>query len=406
MTGGWDKTIRYWDAISGYAVYTLQGYQNNIKSIALGRSDSLSSDPRRKSMPAHTLDTDGWILANGNSDHVVHLWDAQLGKHLQSLRGHTGPICAIDFHPNGETLVSGSADQTVRLWKIKNQEAQLAQILHGHTDEVVAITFSPNGHFFASADGNQSIRLWETATGRCQRILQGCTSGINILAFSNTPDGSSPVLLSGDDDSNLYGWDIARLQTQPFKHVEYTQPHFALTSVPPNGIYALAYSPESGILAAGGTEPILQLWQMPSQRSLATLAAHSSSIYALAFSPDGETLASGSADQTIRLWDPVTANPKQILYGHTGVVQSVIFHPNGQWLISCSSDETIKIWALETGDCIRTLRPTNLYTGMNITGVTGLTVAQRITLKALGAVEHSPDNAFNFMPSKDSRNPS
>jgi WD40 repeat protein len=56
-------------------------------------------------------------------------------------------------------------------------------------------------------------------------------------------------------------------------------------------------------------------------------------------------------------------------------------------VVSGSIDGTIKLWDIHTGECIRTLRPPRPYEGMNITGATGLTDAQRETLKQLGAIE-------------------
>ena len=77
------------------------------------------------------------------------------------------------------------------------------------------------------------------------------------------------------------------------------------------------------------------------------------------------------------------------LQGHTNGIWSVTFSPDGQQLASGSEDGTIKLWDVNTGDCLKTLRADRPYEGMNITGVTGLTEAQKATLKALGAVEHS-----------------
>ncbi|MEZ4866879.1 MAG: BTAD domain-containing putative transcriptional regulator [Caldilineaceae bacterium] len=371
ISGGWDRTIRFWDAQSGDALDTIQGYQNNIESIAIG--------------PA--LCTENQWLANGNTDHLIHLWDTELGKQVQTLRGHTGPIHAVAFHPRGNLLISGSADRTIRLWQIDQQQSKLRQTLYGHTDEITVIAFSPAGDFFASAGPEGVIRLWQTATGRSQQVLHGHTCQVNALVFRPTVDGSSLLLVSGDDESHLYGWTIRQPVAMAEQAVDWHQPDYELPAAPPNGLHALAFSPNGSLLAAGGAESIIQLWQMPERRPRCTLQGHTSSIYGLAFSVDGKILASSSGDQTIRLWNPYNGEPWQTLRGHTGVVKAVLFHPNGRWLISSSSDETMKIWELGTGVCLHTLRPAGLYSGMNITGVTGITYAQKASLKALGAVE-------------------
>ncbi len=75
------------------------------------------------------------------------------------------------------------------------------------------------------------------------------------------------------------------------------------------------------------------------------------------------------------------------LQGHTKALWSVAFSPNGEIIASGSEDGTIKLWDVQTGECLNTLTTPRPYEGMNITGVTGLTEAQKNTLKALGAVE-------------------
>ncbi len=76
-----------------------------------------------------------------------------------------------------------------------------------------------------------------------------------------------------------------------------------------------------------------------------------------------------------------------MLHEHTSWVTSVLFSCDGQFLVSGSDDRTIKLWDVKTGRCIRTLMVDRLYEGMNIQGATGLTGAQKVTLKALGAIE-------------------
>jgi WD40 repeat protein len=73
--------------------------------------------------------------------------------------------------------------------------------------------------------------------------------------------------------------------------------------------------------------------------------------------------------------------------GHGKEIWSLAFNPQGDTLATGSEDEMIKLWDVKTGECLKMFRANRPYEGMNITGVTGLTEAQKVTLKALGAVE-------------------
>jgi WD40 repeat protein len=75
------------------------------------------------------------------------------------------------------------------------------------------------------------------------------------------------------------------------------------------------------------------------------------------------------------------------LTGHTNCVKSVAFTPDGATMVSSSADETIRHWSVASGQCLQTLRSDRPYERMNITGITGVTAAQKQALKALGAVE-------------------
>jgi WD40 repeat protein len=94
-------------------------------------------------------------------------------------------------------------------------------------------------------------------------------------------------------------------------------------------------------------------------------------------------------DRTVKLWDVSTGSCLRTLTGHTDEIWSVAFSPDNQILASGCADETVRLWDVNTGECLKILKAPRLYEGMNITGVTGLTEAQKATLKALGAVENS-----------------
>jgi WD40 repeat protein len=86
---------------------------------------------------------DGSQIVSGSSDNTVRLWDAQTGKEIAELDGHTGPVWSVAFSPDGSQIVSGSSDDTVRLWDAHTSK-EIAE-LEGHTGTVNSVAFSLDG---------------------------------------------------------------------------------------------------------------------------------------------------------------------------------------------------------------------------------------------------------------------
>lgn len=126
------------------------------------------------------------------------------------------------------------------------------------------------------------------------------------------------------------------------------------------------------------------------QQCLRTLVGHTQEIRALAFIPASnrapELLVSASDDLTMCVWEPNTGNCIGVLHGHERGIWTIWYSPDLQILYSYSEDETIRLWELETFTCINTLTLSKPYRGMNITGVSGISIATKMTLMALGAI--------------------
>ncbi|NJR63862.1 MAG: hypothetical protein HC769_36940 [Cyanobacteria bacterium CRU_2_1] len=146
-------------------------------------------------------------LASGCLDSSIWLWDMQEYTCLKVLQGHTSGIWSVAFSPilpnlscllgvEGFLLASGSDDQTIRLWDVR--DGKCLKVLHGHTSRVCSVCFSPDGLTLISCSQDETIRLWDVRTGECIRILRGdrLYEGMNITGAIGLTEAQKTTLLA------------------------------------------------------------------------------------------------------------------------------------------------------------------------------------------------------------------
>jgi len=138
------------------------------------------------------------------------------------------------------------------------------------------------------------------------------------------------------------------------------------------------------------------VWDMHSGERVRVLSEHPGIVYAVAWAPTGMMLISGGGDGMLHWWDVERASCVQMRQAHQGTVQSLKVSPDGRSLASCGDDGAINVWELESGEHVRTLRRDRPYERMDITGLRGITPAQRASLIALGAQEQLPGSHALF----------
>jgi WD40 repeat protein len=397
-----EGTVRLWEANTGRAVAALQGHSSGVLGLALSADGRLvasaSADGSARLWETDTarpvatlqgqtggvfgvaLSADGRLVASGSGDGTVRLWEADTGQLLTTLQGHTGGVLGVALSADGRLVASGSGDGTVRLWA--TDTGQSVATLQGHSGGVwgVALSAEPRsagqgGRLLAAGSGDGMVRLWDAGSGRLLAILEGHAFAVRGVALS--ADGRLVASAGGDGTVRLWATDTGQ-------SVATLQGHSG-------GVLGVALSPDGQLLASGGGDGTVKLWQSVTGRPRATLQGGAGAVRSVALSADGSLGAHCSEDGTVRLWTSSTGRPIATLQGHTGVAFSVALSADGRMVASGGWDGTLRLWEASTGTCLRILRPERRYERMDITGLTGVTAAQRSALLALGAIEqHGP----------------
>ncbi|MBW4657365.1 MAG: serine/threonine protein kinase [Drouetiella hepatica Uher 2000/2452] len=258
---------------------------------------------------------------------------------LRTLQGHTSFVNALAISPDGKILVSGSADQTIKVWDWATGTE--LRTLAGHTSFVNALAIARDGKTLVSGSADQTIKIWDLTTGKELRTLAGHAGFVNALNISH--DGR--ILVSGSADQTIKVWDLPT-----GKELRTLAGHTGF-------INSLNISADGYTLVSGGTDQTLKVWDLTTGKELRTLAGHTGFINMVVIAPDGQTAISSSTDKTIKIWDLATGELVRTLTGHLSFVNPLALSADGQTLISGSSDKTIKVWNPGTGEAIYSLNP-------------------------------------------------
>ncbi|MBW4498029.1 MAG: protein kinase [Scytonema hyalinum WJT4-NPBG1] len=406
-------------------MHTLTGHSTEISSLAFGSDRHVTT-----------------LLASGGADGTIKLWDVATGEEVHTLRHSDWPIYSVAFSPDKEILASGGREGTVQLWDIATGREIYSSIDFkdkvGGECRVYSVAFSPiiyasfgqknvqmlaiGRHSYMTlllvADGKEvyfnpkNVQMLPSANSYLKPAKEAPSKAIfipcgrvNSVAFSR--DGQ---LLATAGNGIIRLWQISyrlawRIELWPVscrQEQEIVVEEICHLTGHYGDIYSIAFSQDRRILASGGSDGTIKLWevatgkeirtfsddpdrvhsiysvgfgfsyngqvvasgsygtlkirQVETGREIITLAGNNSwgkHIDPIALSPDGLILASGSF-RWIQLWNVRTGRAIRTLYEHDYAVQSMAFSPDGLFLASGSVDNTIKVWHLATGKEIRT----------------------------------------------------
>jgi WD40 repeat protein len=290
------------------------------------------------------------------------------GRKVQTTINAGEQILAIVFSPDGKLLATGDANLGIKLWDVARgkekatlskpdmprtvKDKDLGTVVRD-TEGYSSLAFSPDGKLLAAASNKGKLIVWELPAGKERTAFRPHTAGVTGVAFS--PDGKL-LATSGNLSAirngflSAYGevklWDATNFKEKAAVKLEGT-------------MYALcvAFSGDAKLVAAGtqaddfDSAAVVELIDVATAKKRATLKGKGQYeiVNSIAFSSDNKLLAGGSGSvvdaSAVRLWDVESAKEQVVFRDHRSMVRSVAFRPDGK-LLASAADNTVKVWDL------------------------------------------------------------
>lgn len=290
----------------------------------------------------------GKQLASASDDGMILIWDTETGGAKLKLQGHSGSVTAAQFSRDGQRLASASRDGTARVWDVQNGNSLL--VLPAQSGAVNSVSFSPDGTLLATSENNDA-KIWDAHTGKELRTLRGHTGIVNCVSFS--PDGH--FIATAADDEMVKGWETeSGIEVFSLRGAESGIDLFSIhgNSSP---IKSVSFSPDGLSLAVTWLNGTVKMCDTLTGKVRTLTSGQLRSARSASFSPDGMRLAAGGW-RRVGIWDTETGAELLNLRAHVADVGCVAFSPDGQHLASGSDDGTLKIWNIHVGNGSPTFR--------------------------------------------------
>lgn len=287
-----------------------------------------------------SLDASGRRLVSGSFDQTVRVWSLPDGECLSVLSGHTARIWAAAISRDGRMAASASEDGVLRLWHLEPGECRW--ISQGHSKNIRGLAFSDDARWLVST-AEANLRVWDVDSGVCWKDLRGHEKEVMCVEFCPR----TGRLVSAGTDATLRVWDITSGECLKI-----------LRS--PSSLFTVRLAPDAGQALTCGEDGVIRVWNLETGDCVRELHGHEGMTWALACTPDGTRAVSGDlwGDFSVRLWDVERGECSKVFYGHTLCVNSLVLTPDGNRAISGSgskwwqvvgefADTSIRMWDLK-----------------------------------------------------------
>eukprot|EP00039_Didymoeca_costata_P012849 m.187094 g.187094 ORF g.187094 m.187094 type:complete len:527 (+) comp15600_c0_seq3:55-1635(+) len=276
--------------------------------------------------------TDGNMLITGSSDATVKLWSIDSGDLVRTCEGHVARVWDVCSARSGKHFVSASADATMKVWETSS--GNCITTIQGHKNDVYSVTINPGDTHVLSGGYDQTIRLFDLQAGKLVNSFQGHENSVSRAIFNDYGN----LIVSGGKDCAVKVWDISSGLCIKTLAGEFAQ----ITSVDLNR--------NSQTLLIGTKSNTNVLVDLRMGLVIRRFRGHQNSsrhFIRSNFGPIRGVVTSGSEDGKLYMWDTTSGEIVKTLHGHDDVVYQGIWHPQRRLLASCSDDRTVRLWNYE-----------------------------------------------------------
>ncbi|KAL1992487.1 hypothetical protein VTN49DRAFT_4519 [Thermomyces lanuginosus] len=301
----------------------LPGHRTDIRSVALSSDDRMLATASNGSLKIwnvrtqsclRTLDC-GYALCSsflpgdkivvvGNKNGEIEVFDIASSTLLDTIKAHDGPVWTLHVHPDGKSMVTGSADKTAKFWNFQVVQEEIPgtkrttprlKLVHNRTlkvtDDILSIRFSPDARLLAVALLDNTVKVFFTDTLKLFLSLYG--HKLPVLNMDISYDSKLIVTCSADKTVRLWGLDFGDCHKTFLAHQDSVMAvAFVPTNSEGNGHHFFSASKDR----------VIKYWDGDKFEQIQKLEGHHGEIWALAMSHSGEFLVSASHDKSIRIW--------------------------------------------------------------------------------------------------------
>lgn len=302
----------------------IPGHRTDVRSLALSSDDRMVSSASNGSLKIWNVRTEtclrtldcGYALCSaflpgdkivvvGNKNGEIEVFDIASSTLLDTIQAHDGPVWSLQAHPDGKSMVTGSADKTAKFWNFQVVQEEILgtkrttpklKLVHTRTlkvtDDILSLRFSPDARLLAVSLLDNTVKVFFVDSLKLFLNLYG--HKLPVLNMDISYDSKMIVTCSADKTVRLWGLDFGDCHKSFFAHQD--------------SVMAVAFMPhnkegDGHNFFSVGKDRVIKYWDGDKFEQILKLGGHHGEIWALAMSHCGEFIVTSSHDKSIRLWE-------------------------------------------------------------------------------------------------------